>query len=263
MHGPLTTRHDTTRQHVRERGPPRGFLNDTHLRTREGREGGVQIGARVPLCICTPAHDSLHVQVRTVRLQGLPVFFGIVTSAFEGIGCVLPIENTVRGSPQVFTALLDWALALVTLILGSFGAVGYLTYGDGVRVEPNVCGGATDAQRQVHDIIVLNLPDNVPVTVLKVCLIIGVFFTYPLQLLPVSRIIERLALRRVCTTSVLSRACQGTHALHSPEECGTMKTLADLCGRAFLNTDESTPTTMTMMMTTVMMMMSKTASKMT
>ena len=86
---------------------------------------------------------------------------------------ILPIEQSIKSGPNVFPKLLDYSLLLVSLILASFGTVGYLTFGD-----------------DVHDIIVRDLPSSGPTVALKSCLIVGIFFTYPLQILPVTRIFE-------------------------------------------------------------------------
>ena len=112
--------------------------------------------------------------MRKFRFSGLPLLFGILTSAFEGIGCLLPIESSLRIPRRHFERLLDTCLLIVSFILGSFAVVGMLTYGD-----------------ETKDIVITNLPNSPAISVLKVCLLIGIMFTYPLQLVPVTRIAER------------------------------------------------------------------------
>ena len=87
---------------------------------------------------------------------------------------VLPVEESVARGPKPFIGLLDAALLLVTILLGAFGVIGYMTYGD-----------------SVHDIIVADLPGTRMVSMLKVFMLLGIVFTYPLQILPVARILER------------------------------------------------------------------------
>lgn len=115
---------------------------------------------------------------RGFKFGGLPLLFGILTSAFEGIGCLLPIEASLRIQRNRFENLLDVTLSIVTFILGSFAVVSVLTYG-----------------AETKDIVISNLPNSPVISVLKVCLIIGILFTYPLQLVPVTRISERFLLR--------------------------------------------------------------------
>jgi hypothetical protein len=72
--------------------------------------------------------------------------------------------------------MLDIALVIVTLILGSFGLTGYLTYG--------ACTQQT---------ITLNFPvDEVRGQVLIWGLILAIMLTYPMMLYPVSEILEQI-----------------------------------------------------------------------
>lgn len=108
------------------------------------------------------------------RPKGVPIMFGIMTSSFEAAGCLLPVESALEPGRN-FSRLLDLTMVLVTSTMAAFSVVGYLAYGDDIK-----------------DIVIGNLPNSPALSVLKVCLIIGVLFTYPLQLVPVSRIADRL-----------------------------------------------------------------------
>jgi len=56
-----------------------------------------------------------------INWSGLPIFFGLVTSSFEGIGLVVPVERTMNKDKLRYPLLLDLTICLVTLMLGSFG----------------------------------------------------------------------------------------------------------------------------------------------
>lgn len=105
----------------------------------------------------------------------LPLFFGQLTSSYEGIGCVLPIESSMDGNRHIFPKYLHAAVVFVWVVLVSFGAVGYLRYGN-----------------TVNQLIVLSLDDlsEVASGLINSTLIISVLFTFPLQAFPVWQIAE-------------------------------------------------------------------------
>jgi proton-coupled amino acid transporter len=60
----------------------------------------------------------------------LPVFFGIVVNAFEGIGCLLPIDNAMSGDfAGSFPRVLNAVMAVVPAFLGFFGLLHYMALG--------------------------------------------------------------------------------------------------------------------------------------
>ncbi|KAG1676406.1 Proton-coupled amino acid transporter 4 [Nymphon striatum] len=64
-----------------------------------------------------------------------PVYFGTVLFAFEGIGLVTPIENSMK-TPNAYpglTGVLNTSMTLVTLLFFAVGFYGYLKYGDDVK----------------------------------------------------------------------------------------------------------------------------------
>eukprot|EP01102_Stenamoeba_stenopodia_P007911 TRINITY_DN2230_c0_g1_i1.p1 TRINITY_DN2230_c0_g1~~TRINITY_DN2230_c0_g1_i1.p1 ORF type:complete len:491 (-),score=89.25 TRINITY_DN2230_c0_g1_i1:224-1654(-) len=113
-------------------------------------------------------------------LKGLPLFFGMVTGALEGIGLVLPVEETMTALPRRYPMMLHITLVIVACILSSFGTMGYLTYGSAT------C-----------QIITLNLPSGSHIgTAITVCLVIAIVLTYPMQLFPVAEVIEKILWER-------------------------------------------------------------------
>lgn len=62
----------------------------------------------------------------------LPLFFSTVIFAMEGIGVVMPVENTMA-KPQQFLGcpgVLNIAMGTVVLLYAIIGFFGYLTYGN-------------------------------------------------------------------------------------------------------------------------------------
>ena len=109
--------------------------------------------------------------------------------ALEGIGLVIPLETEIskRHGRTEFLKMLDFAIFTVIGILSVFGLMGYLTYGI-----------------SVHDIIVADLPSSsIIVKILKTCLLLGILFTYPLQLFPVTQILDSTLSNHISNSNVV------------------------------------------------------------
>ena len=100
--------------------------------------------------------------------QQLPIFFGIVLFAFEGIALVLPLQNAMT-KPSDFDkklGVLNVGMVIVTILFAIFGATGYWKYGE------NTKGSMT-----------LNLPeDDKLAQVIKLIIAAGVGLGYSIQL---------------------------------------------------------------------------------
>ncbi|KAF5270107.1 hypothetical protein FQA39_LY08519 [Lamprigera yunnana] len=98
----------------------------------------------------------------------LPLFFSTVIFAMEGIGVVMPVENSMK-KPQHFLGcpgVLNGAMSIVVILYSIIGFFGYLKYGD-----------------ETEATITLNFPvTELPAQILKVLIILAVFFTYNLQM---------------------------------------------------------------------------------
>ncbi|KAK4886997.1 hypothetical protein RN001_003268 [Aquatica leii] len=98
----------------------------------------------------------------------LPLFFSTVIFAMEGIGVVMPVENSMK-HPQHFLGcpgVLNGAMSIVVILYSVIGFFGYLKYGEET-------GGT----------ITLNFPvEELPAQILKLFIILAVFFTYNLQM---------------------------------------------------------------------------------
>ena len=97
---------------------------------------------------------------------------------------IIPIESSMENNRPRFKLYLHMAVCQVSMILGSFGLLGYLIYGS-----------------NVPQIVTDTLPPTVFSQAIRVTLIIAVLFTYPLQLFPVIEIFEDLFFTRVVSNS--------------------------------------------------------------
>ncbi|KAF5727110.1 putative amino acid transporter [Tripterygium wilfordii] len=107
---------------------------------------------------------------------GLSVFFygmGVAVYAFEGIGMVLPLESEAKDKDK-FGRTLGLSMAIISLIYGAFGALGYFAFGEDTK-----------------DIITANLGAGFVSTLVQLGLCINLFFTFPLMMNPVYEIAER------------------------------------------------------------------------
>ncbi|XP_075972272.1 proton-coupled amino acid transporter-like protein pathetic [Anticarsia gemmatalis] len=127
-----------------------------------------------------------------------PAFLSTVIFAMEGIGVVMPVENSMK-KPQHFLgfpSVLMAAMTVIVFLYSTLGLFGYLRYGD-------VLEGS----------ITLNLPtDEWPAICAKVCIALSIFFTYPLQFFVVIDIFNRYTLPRIKSnykqiTQVSARTC--------------------------------------------------------
>lgn len=105
-----------------------------------------------------------------------PLFFGQVTAALEGIGLVVPVETSMRTKSR-FHVVLRVSLVILTAVLMIVGVMGFVTFGD-----------------KTSSILLTNFGKTPVVAVVKVVLIIGILFTYPLQIIPVIQFLEMILL---------------------------------------------------------------------
>ncbi|XP_005097320.1 uncharacterized protein LOC101845918 [Aplysia californica] len=151
------------------------FLRDVrHL-------GFVSVGADVSIflgCVVTMGYILVGFSVSTTwqlfDWTNVAIFFGMVTSSYEGIGTVIPIESSMEGNRHNFSNFLHGSVFILTCILSLFGIVGYLRYGTGTEQMLNQ-----------------NMPSGTPVSIaINVCLCVGVILTFPLQIYPVIELSE-------------------------------------------------------------------------
>lgn len=71
------------------------------------------------------------------KIDQLPLFFGTILYAFEGISLVLPIQRAMD-KPQNFSksfGVLDVGIAIVTVAFILIGFIGYWKFGDDTKAS--------------------------------------------------------------------------------------------------------------------------------
>ncbi|BFZ02921.1 hypothetical protein BsWGS_05960 [Bradybaena similaris] len=143
--------------------------------------GFVSVGADVSLflgCTVTLIYISIGFHVSTswqlFNWKTFPVFFGMVTASFEGIGTIIPIESSMEGNRHNFSKFLHGAVLILTGILAVFGTMGYLENGN-----------TTEQMLNKH----IPSSDAFGITI-NIFLCIGVVLTFPLQIYPVIELME-------------------------------------------------------------------------
>ncbi|KNC46617.1 amino Acid/Auxin Permease family [Thecamonas trahens ATCC 50062] len=113
---------------------------------------------------------------KAADVTSLPLFWGIAAFGFCVHNLVLPFDASAR-RPEVSGATINAAVSTVLVIYTAFGLFGYLFF-----------GSATKA------VITLNLPHSVLVTVVKIALCVVLTCTFPIQLFPVTCVMEEALL---------------------------------------------------------------------
>ncbi|CAI4230319.1 unnamed protein product [Auanema sp. JU1783] len=107
-------------------------------------------------------------------LRNLPLFFGTVMFAFEGVAVVLPIENQMDQPIHFITknGVLNTSCLLVLVLYCAVGFFGYIRFGDAVM-----------------DTLTLNLPQTIFYQCIKIMFVGCILVSYPLQFyVPMERV---------------------------------------------------------------------------
>ncbi|XP_033125555.1 amino acid transporter AVT3B-like [Anneissia japonica] len=123
-------------------------------------------------------YSDFHIieEIQFAQWAALPLCFGAVSGAFEGIGTVIPVESSMVGNRHMYPCFLHLTIALLALISSTLGASGYLRFGSNTQ-----------------QIIIENLIETEESTLLTIIysfICLSVALTYPLQLFPVLGVIE-------------------------------------------------------------------------
>lgn len=93
----------------------------------------------------------------------LPLCMAMIVFSYEGIGCILPLENEMR-KPEDFTWVVNLGMGMVTTMFLAMSILGYIAFGD-----------------EIQGSISLNLPDTPFYDAVKVAYAVAMFFTYFIQ----------------------------------------------------------------------------------
>lgn len=101
------------------------------------------------------------------------LFIGVAIFAFEGIGLIIPIQESMI-YPQNFPKVLAKVILTISSIFIFVGAVGYLTFG-----------------ADIETVILLNLPQNSPLIIMiQLLYALAILLSTPIQIFPAVRLIE-------------------------------------------------------------------------
>lgn len=101
------------------------------------------------------------------------MFIGTAIFAFEGIGLVIPVQDSMQ-HPEKFPLVLAMVIITSTVLFITIGSIGYLAYGSKIKT-----------------VILLNLPQrNLSVNLIQLFYSLAIMLSTPLQLFPAIKIIE-------------------------------------------------------------------------
>lgn len=101
------------------------------------------------------------------------LFIGTAIFTFEGIGLIIPIQETMK-HPEKFPKILGGVMVIITAIFVSMGAMCYAAYGSDTKT-----------------VVILNLPqDSKFVNAVQFLYSLAILLSTPLQLFPAIRIME-------------------------------------------------------------------------
>ncbi|KAL8874663.1 MAG: hypothetical protein Q9174_000003 [Haloplaca sp. 1 TL-2023] len=102
-----------------------------------------------------------------------PLFIGTAIFTFEGVGLIIPIQESMR-RPSKFPPVLAAVMIVITVIFVSMGALSYAAFGSSTRT-----------------VVLLNLPqDDKFVNAVQFLYSLAILLSTPLQLFPAIRIME-------------------------------------------------------------------------
>ena len=105
--------------------------------------------------------------------QDWTLFIGTAIFTFEGVGLIIPIQESMR-RPSEFPPVLAGVMIIITVVFISMGALSYAAFGSSTKT-----------------VIILNLPqDNKFVNSVQFLYSLAILLSTPLQLFPAIRIME-------------------------------------------------------------------------
>lgn len=134
----------------------------------------ILIGVVLVLYFTTQELPPIESRPLMAEYERIPLFFCTVLFSMEGIGVILPIENSMKNPKHFlgYTGIFATAMYFVISISVVVGFVGYVKFGDDVQGS-----------------ITLNLPNSILAETVKILVAIAILFTYGLQVMAAADII--------------------------------------------------------------------------
>lgn len=112
-------------------------------------------------------------KVTLLNQSSWSLFIGVAIFAFEGIGLIIPIQQSMR-RPQDFPLALAGVIIVCVVLFIGVGALGYFTYGE-----------------SINSVVIMNLPqDSYLVMSIQLIYALAIMLSIPLQLLPAIKMTE-------------------------------------------------------------------------
>jgi len=154
-----------------------------------------------------------------LNIRDFPRSVGIFTFALEGITVVLPLESAMR-EPKYFMTVMDAVLIGMSILLFTFGEVGYMVNGEATK-----------------DMVTKNLPATTFVDCIMVTIMLNLLCTFPVQMFPVTEILDRELLTKEhsqneATRSLLRLGCVvfcGLFAIMLPHFGAVIGVMGGIC----------------------------------
>ncbi|KAG7862596.1 hypothetical protein KL919_001726 [Ogataea angusta] len=130
---------------------------------------------------CSGAHllvNGISPKVSLFQPNTWTLFMGTAVFAYEGIGLLIPIKESMK-HPEQFQKLLILVMVVVTVIFVTLSTISYLSYGDDVKM-----------------VILMNFPQTNFALIIQICYALAILLSTPLQLFPAIKIFESYLFHR-------------------------------------------------------------------
>ncbi|XP_037799162.1 amino acid transporter AVT3B-like isoform X1 [Penaeus monodon] len=123
--------------------------------------------------------EEVPFQPNEFSIKGFPFFFAVAIYCYEGAGMIFSLEESVAEKKRdKFRSIFVCTMTGLTTLYICFGVSGYASFGP-----------------HTMDIITLNLPHSSGsvdfAAMVKICLGISLFFTYPMMMFPVTHLLDK------------------------------------------------------------------------